>query len=183
MPVPVFSTGEVLTASSMNQIGLWHITTVSPTPATTIAINNCFSSSFNSYRIIASPIGVAGTISTDTSLRLRVGGVPSGLAYYQTTIFAESSTLFSNSENAVGNFRFLATASNNLTYNFVTAELHGPFLTSATKYQNIHSGWGANIRQRQTTGFHDAAISYDGFELTAPSNITATISVYGYNKG
>jgi len=184
MPVPIFTTGEVLTAANMNQIGLWHITTVSPTPATTIAINNCFSSSFNSYRIIATPIGVAASISTDTSLQLRAGGVANVTQYYQTTIFAEAATLFSNSENNTASFRFLATASSTTVYNFVTAEIHSPFLATPTRYENVHSGWGGtNTRQRRTTGFHDHAISYDGFQLTAPSNITATISVYGYNKG
>jgi hypothetical protein len=101
-----------------------------------------------------------------------------------TSLFIEGASVTSNSENNNPNFRFLATASNNTTYNFVTAELHGPFIASATKYENVSSGWGgSNIRHRRTTGFHDAAVSYDGFELNAGTNITATISVYGYNKG
>jgi hypothetical protein len=184
MPVPDFSPGEVLTAAAMDRIGLWHITTVSPTPATTIAVNNCFNSSFNSYRIIVSPIGVAATISADTTFRLRVGGVPSGSNYYMTTLFIESASVSSNSENNTSNFRFLATASNNNANNFVTCELHYPFNTTVTKYENVSSGWaGSAIRQRRTTGFHDQNLSYDGFELNAATNITGTISVYGYNKG
>lgn len=53
MPVPDFSPGEVLTASAMDSIGLWLIsTTTIGTGVTSVPVNNCFSSSYKSYRVI-----------------------------------------------------------------------------------------------------------------------------------
>jgi hypothetical protein len=49
------------------------------------------------------------------------------------------------------------------------------------------SGWdGSSVINRSATGFHFTADNYDGFEFVATtggSNISATINVYGYNKG
>lgn len=53
MPVPDFSPGEVLTASAMDSIGLWLIsTTTIGTGVTSVPVNNCFSSNYKKYRII-----------------------------------------------------------------------------------------------------------------------------------
>jgi hypothetical protein len=46
------------------------------------------------------------------------------------------------------------------------------------------SGWdGSNVTNRSATGMHAQVVSYDGFDLSAGTDITATISVYGYNEG
>jgi hypothetical protein len=182
MPVPDFSPGEVLTAAAMDSIGLWRVTTVSPTPATTIAVNNCFTSDYTNYLIIATPIGVASP--SDITLRLRVGGTPSTVNYYMTNIFADGASLTSSSQNNIANWRALnIDSSNTSVINALRFELYGPALANSTRYHVIGAGWsGTNVRYRQAMGFHDPSVAYDGFDLTASSNITATISVYGYNK-
>jgi hypothetical protein len=62
-------------------------------------------------------------------------------------------------------------------------DVYGPAVATNTRYQVVSAGWsGTNVRYRSAMGFHDQAIAYDGFDLNADFNITATISVYGYNK-
>jgi hypothetical protein len=182
MPVPDFSPGEVLTAAAMDSIGLWRVTTVSPTPATTIAVNNCFTSAYTNYMVIVTPIGLSG--SSDITIRLRVGGTPSIVNYYLANIFADGASISAQAENNTANWRALnigSTATNGL--NQFKFDLYGPAVAVNTRYNYIGAGWsGTNVRYRSGMGFHDQSVSYDGFDLTASTTITATITVYGYNK-
>jgi hypothetical protein len=182
MSFPSFASGEVLTAADMNAVGLWRVTTVSPTPATTIAVNNCFTSDYTNYCVIVTPIGLSG--ASDITLRLRAGGTPNGANYYLGNIFADGAALSSAAENNTGNWRALnigSTATNAL--NQFKFDLYGPAVAVNTRYSYIGAGWsGTNVRYRSGMGFHDNGNIFDGFDLTASTTITATISVYGYNK-
>jgi hypothetical protein len=182
MTFPSFGAGEVLTATDMNAVGLWHITTVSPTPATTIAVNNCFSSDFTNYRIMCSPIGVSS--SSDIRLKLRIGATPSSSEYYMTNIFCAGGSISSTSENNQTSWRGIFTGTGFPNYGALTFDLYSPYVVTQSRYIMQSSGWdGSVVINRSATGFHFSALAYDGFELSASSNITATISVYGYNKG
>jgi hypothetical protein len=182
MPVPDFSPGEVLTASAMDSIGMWRVITVSPTPGTTIALDNCFTSAYTNYMVIVTPIGLSG--SSDITLRLRAGGTPNGGNYYLGNIFADGAALSSAAENNTANWRALnigSTGTNAL--NQFKFDLYGPAVAVNTRYNYIGAGWsGTNVRYRSGMGFHDNGNIFDGFDLTASTTITATISVYGYNK-
>ena len=184
MPTPPdFTNGTPLDASSLNKVGLWHVVTVSPTPATTIAINNCFSSSFTNYSIICTPIGLSAP--SDITLRLRSGASPSIVGYYISNIFVEGTSIQSVGENNTTSWRAMNIGSVGTgPINSLKFELYGPGASINTRYQMNSGGWnGSTIRNRSGIGFHDVATPYDGFDLTASGNISATISVYGYNKG
>jgi hypothetical protein len=186
MPVPDFSPGEILTAAAMDRIGLYHITTVTPTAATIIAVDGCFTSSFTNYRIMISPVGA--TLQTDIRIKLRASGTPSSVEYYMTNIFAYGGSISSSSENALSSWRGIFTGANQGLYGTLSFDVYSPQVAaSVSRYQMTSSGWDTNfVTNRSATGFHAQTVSYDGFELlstTAGANITATISVYGYNKG
>ncbi|CAB4138693.1 hypothetical protein UFOVP335_9 [uncultured Caudovirales phage] len=183
MSFPSFSPGEVLNASDMNAVGLWRVTTVSPTAATTIAVNNCFTSDYTNYTIIVTPISLAS--ASDITLRLRVGGTPDTSGnYFLANIFVENTSIQSLGENATTNWRAMNIGAAGITgRNSLKFDLYGPAVATPTRYQMNSGGWsGSQIRYRSAVGFHDLSTAYDGFDLTASSNITATISVYGYNK-
>jgi hypothetical protein len=184
MPTPPdFTNGTALDASSLNKIGQWLITTVSPTPATTIAVNGCFTSDYTNYTIIVTPIGLSG--SSDITIRLRAGGTPSIVNYYLANIFADGASISAQAENNTANWRALnigSTGTNGL--NQFRFDLYGPAVAINTRYNYIGAGWsGTNVRYRSGMGFHDQTVAYDGFDLTASTTITATIAVYGYNNG
>lgn len=180
---PVFTTGAVLTAAQMNKIGLWHITTVSPTPATVVAVNSCFTSDFTNYLIMCSPIGAAS--ATDIRIRLRAGATPSTVEYYMTNIFASAGSISSTSENAQSSWRGIYGGANQGLYGLLSFDVYSPQVASSvSRYAMQSSGWdGSFVTNRSATGMHAQVVSYDGFDLSAATNITATISVYGYNKG
>jgi hypothetical protein len=185
MAVKTFAVGELATSSDVNTFlanaGLVWTAVATPTPATTIGINSCFSAVANNYRVIVTPVSVAS--SSDIDLRLRVGGVAAaGANYYQTNIFSGGGAISSTSENGRTAFRgiFLG-AAGNPSYNSLVFDIFGPFQASPTRYQSQSGGYdGTNVANRSAIGFHSLATSYDGFELVASSNITATITVYAY---
>jgi hypothetical protein len=183
MPVPDFSPGEVLTSSVMDRVGLWHITTVTPTPANTIVVSNVFTSGFRDYLVICTPIGVVA--GSDITLQLRTGAFPAVTAYYMTNLFVEGTSVTSSGENNVGSWRAMNLgAAGNPTFNSLKFDVYGPQVASHTRYQVNGGGWsGSQVRYRSAVGFQGESISFDGFQLNASSNISATITVYGYNKG
>jgi hypothetical protein len=172
---------------AQNPTGLELITRVSPTPASTISVAGCFSSNYTDYKIIATPIAPAS--SSDIRIKLVASGTAASISYYMTNIFVGGTSISSNSENNQSSWRGVycgAGTSGNANigfYNTLTFDLFGPFATNSTRYEMQSSAWdGSQTNNRSATGFHDQPTSYNGFELSAGSNITATISVYGYRN-
>lgn len=183
MTFPSFSAGEVLRATDMNAVGMWRVTTITPTPGTTIAVNNCFTSDYTNYTILVTPISLAS--ASDITLRLRVGGTPDTSAnYFLANIFVENTSIQSLGENGTTNWRAMNIGfAGSAGRNSLKFDLYGPAVATPTRYQMNNGGWsGTQVRYRSGVGFHDLSTAYDGFELTASSNITATIAVYGYNR-
>ena len=66
MPVPDFSTGEVLTAAAMNSLSSWKLADVDFTASALVEIENVFSASYDHYEIIYTGVG---SIISATSFR------------------------------------------------------------------------------------------------------------------
>ena len=160
------------------------IRTVTPTPSTTVAVNQCFSSAFTNYRIIASPLGVS--LASDIRFKLRSGVTPNSTEYYMTNIFCSGGTISSTSENNQTSWRAMFTGANFSNFGALTIDIFSPNVATQTRYIMQGSGWdGSSVINRSSTGFHFVGNSFDGFELfstTGGADITATISVYGYRN-
>ena len=85
MAIKTFTTGEVLTASDTNtylaNAGLVYITSASATSGTTLNIDNIFSSSYRSYRIVLDDVRIVSGV-TGLGIQLRVGGATNNTTYY-----------------------------------------------------------------------------------------------------
>jgi hypothetical protein len=182
MTYPTFNNGDVLPASDLNAIGLWRITTISPSPATSIIVNNCFTSDFTNYTVIVTPISVAS--GSDISLQLRTGAFNAVSDYYMANLFIDNTSISSVGENNVSSWRLMNIgAAGAGTFNSVKFDLYSPAVAANTRYQMTGGGWsGSQVRYRSGVGFQNQAIGFDGFCLNASSAITCTISIYGYNK-
>lgn len=188
MAIKTFTTGEILTASDTNTYlansGLVYVTQVSPTASTAVQIPSCFSSTYNNYKVIVTPISVVS--ASDVRLKLLVGTTPTSTGYYMTNIFASGGSISSSSENAQTSFRgvYCGTGGTGTgPFNFLEFDIYGVFATTPTRYRMQSSAWdGTNTVNRSATGFHDGSTSFNGLELSAGSNITCTVSIYGYRK-
>lgn len=187
----------MLTASQMNAVGLWRVTscTVSSvggtaatasngvvtigTSNTSVTVSNAFSSDFDAYKIIIS--GGAG--SGVNNMRLQLGnsttGYYDGLLYVQTNAVTTPRADGADNTNTAWD-RMGVTDPNGITF---SVDLYSPFLAKYTTCMAIYafvSGGDAYVGP--TTGIHAVASSYSSFTVSlAAGNISGgNIRVYGY---
>jgi len=89
MAVKTFTTGEVLTASDtntyLNNGGLVYITTgTAAAGASTLSVNNCFSSTYENYRLVIS--SADGSANTGLYMRTRNAGTDRTTNYFYAQI-------------------------------------------------------------------------------------------------
>lgn len=163
--------------------GLVKITDSTFTSVSTLSINNCFTSTYDNYRIV---VNFTGSTSADVYMRLRVGGADStGSVYYGTTFRAAAngttSVVYADNPNA---FWPLAKMDTNRTS--YSQDIYRPAIAAIT----THTASGtmpmpgvANSAASFGGGYHDAATAYDGFTIYPTSgNFTGTLRVYGYRN-
>lgn len=181
MAVKTFTTGEVLTAADtntyLNNGGLVYITGTTGTATAAINVNNCFSATYDNYRIVISN----GTADATRSiyLRLRVSGTDSTASYYYG---ARYSLFTGGSADVNGNNVgfFLPGTWSTAPKSASTLDLCNPFDTVHTTIMGVGSNFDAWWSH---AGVHQVNTAYDGFSLIpAAGTLTATVRVYGYRE-
>lgn len=186
MAIKTFATGEVLTAADTNtylaNAGLVYVTsTTIGSAVTSVAVANCFSSTYDNYKIMVS----GGTGSTTDTLYLTLGSTATG--YYAgvarvTYDTGATSNLNDNNSAAWRYFGVIGTASITMD-----VDLFDPNLTKPTR---VHGWWidprtGA-VASGAGGGVLNDTTAYTGFTITrgtAGTTMTGgTITVYGYRK-
>ena len=191
MPVKSnFAAGNILTASDTNTYltngGLVYITEASATSGTTLDITSCFSSTYDSYRIVVSDYRTPA--GSSITLQLLSGSTPSTTNYawafwrvaYDNTTAGAASGL----PATVSSWATQSTAGNTAgTASALAFDLYNPFLAQQT-FMAIQSG-----DSRGTSGYgfiggggtHTAATSYNGirFTLSASTFTSFKARVYG----
>ena len=185
MTYPSFSVGEVLTAADMNAVGMWKVASAQWTTGNGVSINNCFSSSFTSYRIVITDAKHA-TTSVNLLFRLRVGGVDKGVdGYYysrQYIAMGGGSGGYAGQNNAPDIQPGIVATTTNPGSGWI--DVHNPFDTKITTVQYMGIWAVTTGETSQGTGFLNNTTSYDGFSLIANTgNLTGlTVKVYGYRN-
>lgn len=184
MPVPDFAPGEVLTASAMDQIGLWKIKQVTFTSAADSGVNfqSIFTSSFNSYKI------VCHTLTAVTN-----GALPRMTFYYNVST-EQTTTYYSAVTNSVhnatsnltavanGNFIALGAAADNLGDSGFVIDILG--VGSAGRATvNIQYVDAFNGSFASGGGLVGTSQTYTGVKFfMSTGNIAMTATVYGYRN-
>jgi hypothetical protein len=150
--------------------GLTLLATQTFTAATSVVVDNVFSSTYNSYKIILS-----STSSSPSSVLInwRVAGVNATTNYNQTGLGNDTGAIFrtvtTNAASArIGRWDYSG--------GLVDVTIHGVALPQRT------FGVSNSIDTSQTTElnghFHTTATAYDGFRVVVPSS-TGEVRVYG----
>lgn len=196
MPVPVFTTGEVLTAANMNAVGLWRVTGCTVTSAggtaatasngvitigtgnTSVTVNNAFSSDFQSYRIFIENQDTNNTASHDISL----GGITGSTYYVAGHYFAWTSAAGTTAYAPAPNTTFIVSANVAAgTGTTIVMDIHNPNI-ARRKYGYFTSQAGngsmsASIYNTSTATATSFTLSKAGNTMTG-----GTIRVYGYRN-
>lgn len=184
MTFPSFNVGEVLTASDMNAVGLWLISTRTiPNGNNNFFVDNVFSANFNNYKIVISNVGsTAGGHSIKFQLNNSTGNTYNIGGVYGT--FGSASVLGYGPPVTDSWTDILPL---DLTETAGTIELYSPFLNRRTLMSSfgVRSGavspawyWfhGQDTSTNSSTGFRI-------FPIAGGSQFTGgTVRVYGYRN-
>lgn len=155
--------------------------TVSPA-ASTVNITNCFSSTYDNYRLVVNALTVAS--NSDIRMRLLSGTTASSSTYYDAQAgWTSSGGAYNVAGNNISGVYLFSISSSSPTQSSVVCDINKPFINTRTNFITVSSSSdGSNYSGRAGGGLQDVNASYDGLQLYTGANFTATISLYGYKK-
>jgi hypothetical protein len=171
------------TALGTKKAGMVLLNTTSFSGVTSQSINSVFNATYDNYKIVLTK--VFGASATAVRLRLRASGTDNTTASsYVRRGFGSDvpSGLFNQTESTTSWFS-LSAASTSTSYSFQTIEIFNPFLATETQMTSTQLERNGETGSMQIA-YHNQTVSYDGFTVFSPAstNISGTISVYGFNK-
>lgn len=187
MAVKTF-TNEQLTASDTNTYlansGLVYVTSKTwTTTSSAQQIDGCFTSTYDSYRIIFTGTGSATTI-TNMSCKMTSGGTPAtGIYAFLVQWSTVANTPYSYWTGG-GAANWEVSWIGNEPPNSFTVDLHNPKKASPTTGNATGYGWGSSqVVAGQFYLFCGNSNQYDGIWFSPTSGTwSGTITVYGYRK-
>jgi hypothetical protein len=154
---------------------------VSFSGASSVSINNCFTSTYDNYKII---FNFYGSANSAVNLRLRAGGSDLAGTGYTRQRSQTDGTAYTGNRGASQGFWDFGATRGNTTYNSYEMLMLNPSnsLTKSIIYNGYDLLSGGTI---EFGGGHNTVASvYDGMTIyPTAGNFTGTIRVYGYANG
>jgi hypothetical protein len=167
-------------ATPSSTAGLIPIASTSFTSSTAVNIDNVFSSTYKSYRIV---INLSSSANETINMRMRTSGSNYTASTYNQRGYVSTNALANIFDNNQAQF-FLGQSPQS-TFGAVI-DIYSPFLTAYTGFTHQQVGLSAGVSSdsRSTHGFIDASRSDTGFTIYGGStgSLTGTILTYGYKE-
>jgi hypothetical protein len=150
---------------------------VSFSGASTVSLNDVFSSTYDNYKIIVNISNSTG--SSSLSMRMRVSGADNtNNEYTRTKFYVDQTNAYGSDSGSAGTSSFLIGDTQGTDGNQSVIEMQAPFLTQLTKHTTIGT---KKLNLFIMTGSTTVTTSYTGFTLLqGGTNMTGTVAVYGY---
>lgn len=164
--------------------GLAFITGNTFTTSTGVNVNNCFTSTYDSYRLMVDITAMSTAL--DINMRLRVSGADNSTANYaRQVVYGTSSTAAASL--GTGNTNWFVTQSGTSNAEFAKAlfDVFAPNLSRKTVVsgQVVYIDNGGAQYVMPTFLYFNATTVFDGFSLLpSTGNISGTVRVYGYRN-
>jgi hypothetical protein len=170
---------SINTALGTKKAGMVLLNTTSFSAVASQSINDVFSATYDNYKII---INISNsTLSSSLSMRMRVSGTDNtNNEYTRTKFYVDQTNAFGSDSGSAGTSSFLIGDTQGTDGNQTLIEMQAPFLTQLTKHTTIGT---KRLNYFAMSGSTTVTTSYTGFTLLqGGTNMTGTVSVYGYNK-
>jgi hypothetical protein len=159
--------------------------TVTFSGASSVSLNDVFSTTYNNYRIVFTSTSVTSVVASNLRMRMRVGGSDNTSSNYKFAMTqfggAYDDSVTSTSATSMMLHRYLradGVYGNFEVYNPFATNYTGVYSTSFTPNYNVTNGCFSYASTTVTT-------SYTGFTLFIDNSsgelMTGTLSVLGYN--
>jgi hypothetical protein len=143
--------------------------------ASTVTINNCFSSAYSNYQLVFT--GVSSVAGADIQIRLTSAGTPDTGTYNRQRLVAQGASI-SGSRLASNLFR--VTAMGTAQGNIVTCTISNPFLSEQTGFMSVANYTDSGAAIESASGNHQVSTPFDGLYIFPSSGtMTGKIRIYG----
>lgn len=157
--------------------GLVLVATQSFTAASTVSVDNCFTSTYDNYRIVSELVGSAGAVQVN--VRYRAASVDAATANYNSV---RTELNGGASQDALGATSAAIGVTISGGYMYGSFDIHSPVATRPTGLTGLSYRWDNSSAQVATAVF-TLTSQFDGLTVYPDSGtITGSLSVYGYRK-
>jgi hypothetical protein len=154
------------------------------TGASSISINNCFTSLHDSYQLV---LLCKNNSANDTAINMQfrnAGSNIGGTAYSTNKIQSYLTVVSASGTNSTSSWNLGSVSQINYSQTECTISNPALALPKTQSYRNAHGQSGGTLDTYYGFGINTTATAYDGLHLTVGSGtITGTIRIYGYNNG
>lgn len=160
------------------QGGLILLNTTPLSASSAAQINNVFSSTYSSYRIVCD---IRGSISYQMYAQLSNSGTPvGGTNYSYASRYWDTGTGAGTAENS-GGAAFFTLGFNNTLGSLIAFDIVNPGQALQTTMNGLSSQGSTH---RKFGGIHNLTTAYDGIKIApvSASTMTGNIQVYGYRQ-
>ncbi len=162
--------------------GLVYITQATPSAVNSVSINDCFSSTYQNYRIIFTPTTSVG-VNSYISLRYRVSSTDTTTGYKYVEINSDGSTVSTSLDGQGTSLMVIGYIDPTYKGMAYWLEIQDPNQAQKTKCNIASNNYsaGGSYTLRSFAGVQDATTQFTGITFTTSgTSFTGTIRVYGY---
>lgn len=190
MAIKTFTTGELLTASDTNTYlansGLVYITAGSATSGATLSVNNCFTSTYDNYRVHIWNFQPA-TAGAGLNIRMRAAGTDASGTDYNYSLaglYVDGSNSQTYATNQTTAATGLYNSANSIQVCSATLDIFNPAKANRTFINVNASLYNGQFGFRNGIVEHNLLTAYDGFTLLPSTGNFTNIQyqVYGYRQ-
>jgi hypothetical protein len=164
--------------------GLTFISSASPSAQSSISVNNCFSSTYQNYRVLINYTASVGA-NAMTTMRLRASGTDSTTGYKSILMGWGAGAATSAADVSGTDDWYVTYLDPTGNSNIVAIDVFNPFGAAPTTTIST-AGYASSIPNYYAQVIYSAntaSTSYDGFTiLTSGTSFTGNIRVYGYSN-
>jgi hypothetical protein len=189
MAIKTFSDGNSLPASDINTYltnsGLVYVTEANPSAVSSVSIDNCFSATYNAYRIVWVPTAYSSTGQVQTGMRLRVSGVDNSNNNYYRARWYYGAGGASGTDGGTVAGSYWDWADTNTPLQPMSLDVYSPFQVNRTSAgcKAVSFQLGTTLFGIESVGITTVTTSYDGFSwLVTGGTFTGKLLVYGYRQ-
>jgi len=167
-------------SSWVSPFGATLVASVPFSATSTVAVDNCFTSAYENYRVVIQFI--IDTVASQTTIRLRSGGSAISTSTYQWEGSRSISAGIQRIQGTDGSGWTLGTGTGVAERSFISMDLYNPALPALTGVEYRGFAYDGAKAGYTLQGQERANASRDGIQFVVAGTMTGILRIYGYRN-